>query len=40
MQLVNIDAPEQYSIDWAHEYDFQQIGDSDTLFINKWYMVF
>lgn len=29
-----IDIPEQYSVYCLHEYDFQQIGDSDTLFVS------
>lgn len=32
-----IDVPEKYSIACPHEYDFQQMDDSDTLFVNKWY---
>ena len=42
MQLGYIDAPEQYSliIDCLRDYDFQQTDDSDTLFLNKWYIIF
>lgn len=40
MQLAYTDAPEQYSLNCPHEYDIQKIDDSNTLFINKSYMVF
>lgn len=40
MHLEYIDVPEQCSVDCSHEYDFQQMDDSDTLFVKKWYVLF